>query len=381
MGNTIGSVYAWGAIGSIVGTFVTGFWIIAVLGAKDVVLVIALCLAVMSICVGRWRWIASVWAVILGVILCVSLLCGPVQGSEAGTILEFLGLRKDSNGLFVADSNYQFICVSEQASQQDSSRTIRKLQLDYLIHGYVDLNDPGYLEYAYEKLYREAVRRYLGSRKTISAFFIGGGSYTFPRWVLNEWPGSTVHVAEIDPLVLEANHRALGLPRNTPIRTYLADARTAVDELPSGVRYDLAVGDAFNDLSVPFHLTTLQFNEKIAGHLSSGGVYLVNVIDDWAVGRLLGAYVSTLQKTFRHVKVLCTDRSGVHDGRQTFVLIASMVPVSSADLQPGHTAELEGSFLTEQDMIVLASKSRGLILTDDYAPVENLLEPVVRKRD
>jgi spermidine synthase len=154
-----------------------------------------------------------------------------------------------------------------------------------------------------------------------------------------------------------------------------------VDELPRDVRYDLIVGDAFNDLSVPFHLTTLEFNERIAAHLAPGGLYLVNMIDRWAVGKLLSAYVSTLRKTFRHVHVFCTERSGVKDTRETFVLAASMTAMSFDELQPGHADSFEGALVPEKNISALIDRTGGRILTDDYAPVENLLEPVVRHRN
>ena len=41
------------------------------------------------------------------------------------------------------------------------------LQLDYLIHGYVDVSDPGHLEYHYELLYRDVVRRFVENRKIV----------------------------------------------------------------------------------------------------------------------------------------------------------------------------------------------------------------------
>ncbi len=294
--------------------------------------------------------------------------------------MEKLGLRENVEGLVATDSNYQFINVSETRSETDSSRKILSLRLDYLIHGYVDLEDPSHLEYKYERLYRAVVRRFFGNKQTISAFFIGGGSYTFPRWVLFEWPGSRVDVAEIDPMVVNVNYIHLGLPANTPIRTFCADARNAVDSLPREVRYDLIVGDAFNDLSVPFHLTTLEFNEKVARHLTPGGMYMINLIDDWEFGHLLGAYFVTLRKTFPQVQVFTTELQGVKEGRETFVLAASVEPLRVDDWQPGHNSSFPGSALTAKQLKRLAGKSGGRILTDDNAPVENLLEPVVRRR-
>jgi spermidine synthase len=47
-----------------------------------------------------------------------------------------------------------------------------------------------------------------------------------------------------------------------------------LNERPAGERYDLVLGDAFNDIAVPYHLTTKEFNEKVSDHLSPRGIYL-----------------------------------------------------------------------------------------------------------
>jgi spermidine synthase len=375
VGTTIGSVYAWATVGSIVGTLATGFYLIAALGAQGVVLVIALGLALIGVFLGPYRWVHAIWAVVLVFALFLAK-SGWASAYEYGTKV---GLR-EVHYLFDGDSDYQYIKVYEDTSEHDEDRTIRILALDYLIHGYVDMKDPTHLEYGYERIYRDVARRFIGRKKKIATFFIGGGSYTFPRWVLHKWPGSRVDVAEIDPLVLEANHAALGLPRETPIRTFLLDARNALDDLPAGDRYDVIFGDAFNDLSVPWHLTTVEFNRKVAAHLVPDGAYLMNVIDDFKHGLFLGSVVATLEHVFKHVYVFSTEREGVTPGRETFVVAASDRPIRTADWRPGHTGEFEGSLLSASDIRVLERRCNKRVLTDDDAPVENLLAPVVRAR-
>lgn len=380
VGATIGSVYAWGAVGSILGTLATGFYLIAWLGSKGVVLSVALVLSIIGLCLGPQRWLHAVWVVALCALFILS-------RNSSATIADFtssLGLRDATGSLFSADSNYQYVNVYEKEVEDDPKTPdqdrLLTLRLDYLVHGYVDLNDPEYLEYDYENVYRDVAQRFARDRTTLSTFFLGGGSYTFPRRVLHHWPGSSVDVAEIDPLVLEANHQALGLPRNAPIRTFLMDARNAIDDLPPERRYDLVFGDAFSDLSVPWHLLTLEFTQKVKSHLAPNGAYIVNLIDSYKSGLLLGSYYWTLKRVFKNVYVFCTEKEGVRDSRDTFVLAASDVAIDVSDWQPNHPSGLSGSVLTASNLAELYSKSRGRILTDDDAPVENLLAPVVRER-
>ena len=48
-GTTVGKIYAWSSIGSIVGTFATGFWLISWFGTRTVVLLVAGVLMLMAI--------------------------------------------------------------------------------------------------------------------------------------------------------------------------------------------------------------------------------------------------------------------------------------------------------------------------------------------
>lgn len=398
VGTTIGSVYAWGAVGSILGTFAAGFFLIAALGSKGVVLLIAGGLGFTGLFLGPRRLVHAVWVSIVALFFWLS------QTDSAAAFQTACNLRlqegesrtidgNDTTGPkkhwapypFVRDGNYQFVKVYD--SEEDrGSRVFRTLVLDYLIHGYFDLQDPGNLRYSYEKLYAGISRAVIGERKEVAAFFLGGGSYTFPRWIQKEWPDAVCDVAEIDPLVLEANHHALGLARDTAIRTYLMDARIAVDEIPKGRRYDLILGDAFTDLSVPYHLTTVEFQGMLAERLKPEGALLQNLIDDFTHGGLfLGAYMLTLQRVFKHVYIFCTDRHGLTDQRDTFVLLATNLDDPELHrfikrCRPGHSVNIEGSLLTDAQMQELARRCKNRILTDDNAPVENLLEPVVRNR-
>ena len=115
--------------------------------------------------------------------------------------------------------------------------------------------------------------------ESLNSLFLGGGSYTFPRYLRKTYPRAFAEVAEIDPAVTRANYRALGLPEDTPIVTHWGDARQFVERNQDNKQFDLIFGDAFNDFSVPWHLTTREFNDKLASMLTDDGVYMINIID------------------------------------------------------------------------------------------------------
>jgi spermidine synthase len=409
VGATIGSVYAWGAIGSIVGTFATGYYLVAALGACGLVVSTALALAIMGLLLGPWRVAHAIWVAALAALLVLGKGMGQqvwpftqVQRQVAAVdfIGKFLGLQEttwvkenltlpkvrdkanetqawDGKGFkraaFARDGDYQYVKVVANGAW-------RTLVLDYLTHGYVNLDDPSDLSYTYEEVYRDVTLRYAGDKQTVSAFFIGGGAYAFQRWTLTEWPDARIDVAEIDPLVVEANHAATGLPRDTSIRTEIGDARVVVQALPADAKYDFFFGDAFSDLSVPFHLTTLEFTRRVADHLTDDGAYIINVIDDYRIGRFLGSFVLTLKQVFPHVYVFTSTRGSIAGDRDTFVLAASRKPLDAYGWEIGHDTDFAGALLGPKEMASLAVKCGGRLLTDDNAPVENLLQDVVRSR-
>ena len=132
-----------------------------------------------------------------------------------------------------------------------------------------------------------------GMSRRATALFVGGGGYIFPRWFLKEFPGSpNIEVAELDPAVYRAVVKELGLTEaeQKRIATTLGDARNFVDDrlrenqklVAAGkppVRYDFIYGDAFNDFSIPFHLTTREFLQDTHDLLADDGVYQANIID------------------------------------------------------------------------------------------------------
>ena len=92
-------------------------------------------------------------------------------------------------------------------------------------------------------------------------------------------------------------------------------------------QYTLIMGDAFNDYSVPYHLTTREFNERVRAWLAEDGIYMVNLIDG-PRRDFLRAYVNTLMQTFVHVEVVPAIQGWRESPRVTFVILASQSPLN-----------------------------------------------------
>ena len=131
--------------------------------------------------------------------------------------------------------------------------------LDNLIHSFVDLKDPLHLQYGYERTYSDLVAWKAKSNPKFRALSIGGGGYTFPRYLEAKYPEAQIEVIEIDPHLTGWPTEHLGLSRNTRIRSFNGDARWLLMNFPEKGAYDFIFGDAFNDLTIPYHLTTKEF--------------------------------------------------------------------------------------------------------------------------
>ena len=389
VGSTMGSIYAWAAVGSIFGTFLTGFVLIDAFGTRAIVSGVAVLLALIGLALAAPQYRAggaflSAWLAVMVPFNLVAF--GPWQFTrELGM---FLMLRPDHSHLHYFDeSNYFAI----QVYDADDIENARILALDNLVHSYVPSDDPSRLIYDYETVYAAITDRAAPPGKPLRSMFIGGGGFVFPRYMEATYRSAAIDVAEIDPAVLRAAEEALFLPPagETGITTHPMDARNYVDDLlraANPTAYDFIYGDAFNDLSVPYQLTTLEFTGKLSHLLTPNGVYMINIIDVYQEGlaRFLGAFVATAQRSFPNVYVFSSSSDGPTDDRDTFVVACSLRPLDIHDLG-GRAGDLEfegvmfawveGERLGG-DMVTLLERSGGLILTDDFAPVDNLLVPL-----
>jgi MFS family permease len=361
-GHVIGRIYAASALGSILGTFATGYFLIQWFGTRAILLGVGVILLVIALLIGQWsrnprKPAAAAAALVLAAVLL------PLQPILAGPCLR--------------ETNY--FCIKIREESRDDAGPVRTLILDRLVHSYTSVNDPRKLVYGYEKASAE-VLEYLDDRDgRLDAFFIGGGGYTLPRYIEHVYPvRSTVEVAEIDPGVTEVVYQQLGLSRDTAIRTFNEDARLFLATRDPARRYNVVFGDAFNDFSVPYHLTTHEFNQLVRRHLTDDGIYVLNLIDG-AERPFVGAFLRTLRLTFPHLVFIPTSENWETLTRNTYVVLASPRPIDAQALrqaagEDGRRA-IDG-WLVPQDEMERVMGNGAFILTDDYVPTDNLLAPM-----
>ena len=178
----------------------------------------------------------------------------------------------------------------------------------------------------------------------------------------------------------------LGIPENTRIRTFNQDARWFVMNCKDSGAYDFIFGDAFNDLSIPYHLTTKEFAVELKRLLKPDGLYLANVIDSFKKGLFIPAYIRTLEEVFGKKKVnLVTANTDLNDmGISTYVVVASSKKLEQEDFtesmrRMGDT-DVMGLFFPQPLLQTYLKDQSPVLLTDDYVPVDNLIAPIFEER-
>jgi spermidine synthase len=139
--------------------------------------------------------------------------------------------------------------------------------------------------------------------------------------------------------------------------------------------YDWVILDAFNDNSVPFHLTSSEFFNLAKHVISPDGVLVMNMfIDD----DLYGYEARTVNRVFGNLSAFASHRSGnimlvAQNGRTSpLSLDEAGEAVRTTELPPDSRVDLRAimtCLVTTQNW-----SDEGPILTDLWSPVENLVE-------
>jgi len=369
-GNVVGKIYAFSTLGSILGTFATGFYLIQWMGTRHILLAMGI---ILIICAPIFCGSFIKKRTFLLFLLSLTLLLWFFYGEAFKPPL-------DGETFYFKESNYYTIRLKKDPSNQEAS--LITLYLDHLTHSRTDLKDPFHLEYYYIRAFEEVLRWRADEKKPFTALFIGGGGYTLPRFVELQYPNAEIEVVEIDPEITKTAQTYLGIPRDTKIRTFNEDARWFVMNCKEEGRYDFLFLDAFNDLSVPYHLTTKEFAMQLKILLKPHGLLLTNVIDNFNKGAFLPSYIRTLEEVFGKGYVHLISISPLNDfiGTSNFIVVASFQKIDLDDfvekIRKMDNKEMTSHVISQDRLQQYLKESYSVILTDDYVPVDNLTAPL-----
>jgi len=355
-GAVVGRLSGIGTLGGIAATFVTGFLLIAILPSSVILVGTGAVTVVVGLAVGvmlRRRTAGGAGQVPVG-LLALALAGG--------------GLAAIAPSPCEAETAYH--CARVEVDPERESG--RLLYLDTARHSYVDLEDPEHLEFEYVRAIA-AVSDALGDGgEPLSALHVGGGGLTLPRYLAEVRPGTESLVLEVDPGVVAIDREQLELRTSDRLRVRVTDGRVGLAHEPEGER-DLVVGDAFGGLSVPWQLTTREAVELVDRALADDGVYAINLIDHPPLA-FVRAELATLRAVFPHVALLARIPVLTGEDGGNVVAVASRTPIPTEEIASG---------LSDRDLVWRVAQGTELdrfvgdamVLTDDHAPVDQLLTP------
>lgn len=111
------------------------------------------------------------------------------------------------------------------------------------------------------------------SSDKLDILVLGMGSGTYATLCQKYYPGSTVTGVEIDEKITDLAHEYFGLPETVESITYDGRAYLEVDPY----KYDVIMVDAYQDITIPFQMSSVEFFTLVRDHLKPGGVMVVNL--------------------------------------------------------------------------------------------------------
>lgn len=216
-----------------------------------------------------------------------------------------------------------------------------------------------------------------------SALILGMGTGTYARQLKQYYPKMNITGVEIDQKITDLAGEYFDEPADIPVTTYDGRAWLAA----SHDKYDVIMVDAYQDITIPFQMSSTEFFTMVREHLNPGGVMVVNMnmISD-GQGSINEALSDTIASVFGNGNTLTADVPNTTN-RELFAKKPgsgseenSMQQASKALNLRETTYERTGSEDLEWYMEEVASRFRKVnepdsastILTDDKAPVEVL---------
>ncbi|WP_203186429.1 spermidine synthase [Streptomyces pratensis] len=204
------------------------------------------------------------------------------------------------------------------------------LLLDGAPQSHVDLDDPAYLSFEYQRRLGHVIDLAAPPGRPVQAVHLGGGAFTLARYVAASRPRSTQQIVEIDAPLVQLVRRELPLDPQARIRVRSVDAREGLGKIQDGWA-DLVIADVFGGARTPAHLTTAEFLADVRRVLKPGGQYAANLADGPPLAHLRGQ-IATAASLFPEL-ALAADPT-IWRGRRfgNAVLVASDLPIAVAEL-------------------------------------------------
>ena len=200
----------------------------------------------------------------------------------------------------------------------------------------------------------------------MNVLILGMGTGTYATQCRKYFGDMNIEGVEIDEKITELSREYFSLPEDVKVTTY--DGRAFLQAVET--TYDVIMVDAYQDITIPFQMSSVEFFTMVKDHLKDGGVMVVNMnMHGNKEGDINQYLADTIANVFDNV--YSVDVAG-STNRELFASQHSdMIEVLSDHVENLSDAGLQNMMWRVADNSV-AYAAGDYLMTDDKAPVELL---------
>lgn len=355
-GKVVGNLGAFNTIGSIIGTFLPTFVTIPAVGTSITFLIfsgVLMLLGIIYFASCRAGRVKSVVSVVILIISCIF-----------GSSNSFAFWEKDLT--YEGESIYNYLQVKENDEKVYlSTNVLFGVQSVYV-------KEEGLTGMYYDYAMAAPLMAGLSKKDGMNILILGMGTGTYATQCSRYYDDVVCTGVEIDEKITKLARQYFELTENVKVTTY--DGRAylnAIDE-----KYDVIMVDAYQDITIPFQMSSVEFFTLVKEHLTPDGVMVVNMNMRGSSEGNINQYLSdTISQVFDQVYTVdvegSTNRLLFASNNKTMMEnFYDEVEVLSSD----NTLQYELKNFMEQklDGHLMAYEAGSYIMTDDKAPVELL---------
>ena len=365
-GRVVGQLGAANTIGSIIGTFLPTFVTIPAVGTAVTFLIFSGIILLIGIV-----YFFSKRTHIRSCVICIVIyvLCA-VSGSSGSFAFWQSDLTYEGESIY----NYLQVAEDEKAVRLSTNVLFGMQSItmkdDSLTGMYYD-----YAMAAPVMVYGSQDRDATAADEGLSMLILGMGTGTYGRQCSRYFDGTDIEGVEIDGKITELSYKYFDASPDVPVTTY--DGRAYLQTIDG--KYDVIMVDAYQDISIPFQMSSIEFFKEVYDHLNDDGVMVVNMNMRSDTEGNINEYLSdTIASVFPSVATVdvrgYTNRElfAVKEGEVSARFDAGIDYIRKKGVSTGST---------DEELIALMAAVRdGMqeyeggqhIFTDDRAPVELL---------
>lgn len=360
-GRIVGALCAYNTVGSIIGTFLPTFVTIPAVGTSITFLIFAgilLALALIYFLSTRAK-LKTVAVSIVVFLICVTF----------GHNNSFAFWEDDLK--YEGESVYNYLQVKETESSIILSTNV--------LFGVQSIlkKDEGMTGMYYDYAMAAPLMAKVGEKENLDVLILGMGTGTYASQCMRYFDNVNVEGVEIDEKITGLATEHFELSVDVPVTTY--DGRAYLNATDR--KYDVIMVDAYQDITIPFQMATIEFFDLVKKHLTADGVMVLNMnMRGQKEGNINQYLADTVSNVFREVytvdvlagtnrELFASNAKGIKEVMRKNIGIQADIAAKEEE-EDRKTELIYMMNRVSRDM--KAYKAGDYCLTDDRAPVELL---------